>query len=129
MILTALAQLLVAWLICFAIGYGAIGLLLPRDWARDRAVLAPVIGAAVLALVSGWFSYAGLSMRTALPLVCMSTAACSAAGVIVARRRGLTRTRYRLPLYVQVVGGLGGASALTSLVMFHAWNIYTDAFT
>jgi hypothetical protein len=128
--MTALAVLIVSWLLCFAIGWGVAGYLLPQNWRRDRLLLAPVSGAAVLVLLTSLFSYAGMNLRQALAPVIITGLAASIAGAIVTRQ---TRTggtsHWRLAHYIHGVGFLGASSALWSIWLYRAWNPYTDAFT
>jgi hypothetical protein len=128
--MTALACLLVSWLLCFAIGWGVACSLLPQDWRRERLLVAPVSGAAVLVLLASLCSYAGMTMRQALVPVLVAGSSASLAGMISSRR---TRTRragdWRLALYVHGVGFIGASSTLWSILLYRAWNPYTDAFT
>lgn len=122
-------QLLVLWLLCATTGWGFACLLLPRGWTRERALLAPVFGAGALVLLSGVSSYAGIAMRSAVPVVLACSAGASIACMLAARGRHTSQHRWRADLFVHAAGFVGGATVLLSVLLYHAWNPYSDAFT
>jgi len=124
-------QLLLLWLLCATTGWGFASLLLPRSWNRERPLLAPVFGAGALVLLSGLCSYAGMAMRTAVPAVLVCAATASLACLIASRKRKreVSQHRLRVDLFIHVVGFVGGATVLVSVLLYHAWNPYNDAFT
>jgi hypothetical protein len=118
------------WLLYCAIGVGIASLVLPITWRRERVMLAPAFGAAVIILFASTLSYLGMSMQRAAPLANMLALAVSATG---ARRaweaRHLDARHWKATLLVNALGFAAAASAVLSVLLYHAWSPYNDAFT
>jgi hypothetical protein len=126
----ALFYLLSSWLLCFVTGVGTVVFLLPLDWQKDILLMAPVMGAGVLVLLSSLYSYGGMPMITAAPFICATALALSVWGGIAARHRiNYGQVHWKAPLFVHALGFIGSASAAASVLLYHAWNPYNDAFT
>src|SRR5262249_50640086 len=92
-------------------------------------VLAPILGAGVLILLSADLSYAGASMHRAAPIVLGGGLTLSLVGALVFRRRPRPTVEWRDAAWIHLIGAVAGGSALLSVVLYRAWNPYTDAFT
>lgn len=124
----SLFLLLSLWVISAAIGLGATSLMLPRRAQRDRLLFAPVFGVGLISLLSGAASYAGWSMRSAVPLVGVALALVAVAGAVRFRAQGV-RDEYRAAAWTHAVGFAAALSVLTGVLFLGVWDPYSDAFT
>ena len=127
--MTVSLYLVASWLLCAGAGFGLAPVVLPRSWARERAWLFPILGAGALILLSATASYAGVGMHRAAPLVAGVAMAASCSGWFVARRRPAPVRSWTAPLVVHVLALAAASGLLWSVILYRAWNPYTDAFT
>ena len=121
--------LIAEWAVCILVGYGFAHLFLPERWRRERLLLMPVFGAAGIILLSSYLNYAGAGMRTAAPLIFILGLVFSAGTHIFKVRRSPSRVDWSAAIFSNILGMLAAMAALTSVVLYNAWNPYNDSFT